>query len=335
MFIQWYNGRRQQKSMEEYARLIMKSNQLCLVGGTIEAAELESLYRKLKPTRQLIAYERALSQFQKENKDMTAYLLQVEPVMKDLVFYYRRKNEMEQAYLAWFIATHAKDCWQNPIIYQTLISFMDHSTIYLRENILQATYRQPDVKWIVKAYEKLTIQNQFHHPKLIQDGLLQFPYDAETLIRELWDQRMVFHPSIVQGVIGYITYKSDSYKEAFYHLLTSESLDLEMQTRLMRYFKNHHYPKVENLLQTMVTDEQATIRIVAVQVLSSYPSENVKKTLKRALTDANWYVRYNASQSLLKMELSEMDVLDIVNGPDTFAKEMLHYHLSEEGRQKI
>lgn len=332
---QWYDRGQQQKIVQKYVHLIVEKGQLCSEDRYTGRAHLEELYIQLKPTKQLIAFERALSQLKKENRDVTAYLIQIEPVIKNLTKYYQRRNQMEQAYFAWFIATHAKDRWQDPLIYQTLISFMDNSTIYLRENILQATYQQPNVKWIVHAYQKLTTNHRFHHPKLIQDGLLQFPYDDKVLMERLWDKRSTFHPSIVQGVIGFITYKSDDYKEAFYELLTKEQLDLELTTRLIRYFKNHHYPEMENLLQSMATDSEDTIRIVVAQVLSAYPSPTAIATLKEALKDANWHVRYNASQSLLKMDVSRMDVLDVVNGQDAYAKEMLHYHLHEEGKTDV
>lgn len=327
VLFQWYNHQRQQKIIEKYVHLISEKGQICRDGGYTGRAHSEKLYIQLKPMHQLIAFERALSQLKKEHTDVTAYLIQIEPAIMNLTKYYQRRNQMEQAYLAWFIATHAKDRWQDPIIYQTLLSFLDNSTIYLRENVLKAMYQQPNVKWIIHAYRILTNNHQFHHPKLIQDGLLQFPYDSEVLAEQLWDKRSTLHPAIVQGIIGFITYQSDRYKEVFYGVLTREQPDLEIKTRLIRYFRNHYYPKAEALLQSMATDKQETIRIVVAQVLSAYPSDSVIETLKDALKDANWHVRHNASQALL-----QMDVPDGVNEQDSHAKEMPYHHLYEKGR---
>lgn len=332
MYARWHGRQSQQRKVEKYVAMIAKKNRLCQEGKNVGGNYLEDLYLELKSTNQLIAFERALSQLKKEDVEIAAYLIQIESVIKNLVLHYQRRNQMEQAYLAWFIATHAKNHWKDSLIYQTLISFMDHSTIYLRENILQATYQQPNVEWILQAYQKVTINHQFHHSKLIQDGLLRYPYDAEVLMEKLWAERTTFHPSIVQGVIGFITYKSDEYKEVFYELLIKEPLELEMKASLIRYFRNHHYSRMESVLQSMATDKQDVIRIVAVQVLSSYPSERAIEVLKGALTDPNWHVRYNAGQSLLKMKVSKNDMLDVVNGQDAYANEMFQYHFSEEGR---
>ena len=42
---------------------------------------------------------------------------------------------------------------------------------------------------------------------------------------------------------------------------------------------------------------------------------------------SNWYIRYNASQSLDQLGVEYLDLLDILSGKDRYAREMLEYRL--------
>lgn len=329
---QKYDMRRQNKLKQQFIMMISEKQNLLLEEQYFDRQHIEVLKNQLVNLNKLISFEKALAHFE-ENEQLPIYLSQLEPVIKSLVIEYQQKDQMEQAYLAKFIATYAaKGKWHHPFIYKTLVAYLENATIYLRENILLATYQQPDSKWIISVFRYLTDNQLFHHPKLIQDGLLNYPYDYDSLIDELWEKRDTFHQPIVLGLIGYITYKSDRYKEVFYQLLQENQLDLEEKIRLIRYFRRHYYEKAESLLLDLANDKQDEIRIVAVNALSKYHSERVISTLKRALTDSNFYVRRNASQSLLEMGVSESELLDVLHGHDRYAKEMLRYHLQLEGR---
>lgn len=332
---QWYDKQRQKKYIRNYHMMISEKQMLLLDEHYFERNHIKVLKDLLKKSNRLIAFEKALSQFE-DTEQMSSYLKQLEPVIRYLVLEYQQRDQMEQAYLARFIAEFgAKGEWHHPLIYKTLVSYLKNATIYLRENVLAATYQQPDSKWIISVFDYLTENRLFHHSKLIQDGLLTYPYDSDRLIDELWEKHETFQEPIVLGLIGYITFKTGRYKEVFYELLQKDDVNIEVKIRLIRYFKRHPYPKVESVLIYLTKDKQDEIRIVAVHALSEYHSEQVVLTLKQALTDPNFYVRRNASQSLLSMGLSENDLIDVLHGQDRFAKEMLRYHLQAEGREFV
>lgn len=98
----------------------------------------------------------------------------------------------------------------------------------------------------------------------------------------------------------------------------------------MRYFRKHPYDKAEHLLISFTTDYQDVLRIVATQVLSAYQSEQVVQTLRNALSDSNWHVKQNASESLVVMEVSATMVDDIITSDDQFVKEIFSYHFNKE-----
>ena len=53
------------------------------------------------------------------------------------------------------------------------------------------------------------------------------------------------------------------------------------------------------------------------------------EVLKGALSSRNWYVRYNAAQSLGALGLDYTDLIDIFEGDDRYAEEMLRYRFDQ------
>ena len=56
-----------------------------------------------------------------------------------------------------------------------------------------------------------------------------------------------------------------------------------------------------------------------------FPSKQSKKTLKKNLGNRNWYIRYNSSASLEKLGMTYLDLIDIIEGSDRYASEILRY----------
>ncbi|QMT19151.1 HEAT repeat domain-containing protein (plasmid) [Planococcus maritimus] len=329
---QQYYKKYESVSIERYMKMIVDQNQKVQEEGFLHKEHVAWLSKQLKKTNQLVFFEKALTQLDTKAYQNHAYLKHLEPVVIELAEYHQRSNQMTQAYLAYFIAKCSKGQWEASDIYRNLLSYLNEPTIYLRENVLLAMCQQKNPQWILKVLQFLTRQNLYHQPKLIQDGLLTFPFNSEELTDILWDRHQTFQESIVLGLIGFITIKSPNYKEVFFKKLVQKETTLEVKLQIMRYFKKHHYSKVEQELISLISDKQFAIRIVAASALGSYSSEVVVAALKKALTDSNWYVRKNASLSLLAITPTHEDILEVLNGSDRYAKEMLSYHLGVERR---
>ncbi|MDJ0332942.1 HEAT repeat domain-containing protein [Planococcus sp. S3-L1] len=318
--------------IKRYMKMIVDQNHEIQQDGFLNKEHIDRLSKQLKKTNHLIYFEKALTQLDTQAYENDIYLHQIEPIIIELTAYHQDSNQMNQAYLAYFIAKCSKGQWNAPIIYSRLLSYLDEPTIYLRENVLLAMCQQPNSKWIVEIFLYLTRQNLYHQPKLVQDGLVTYPFDSEELINILWERHQEFQESIVLGLIGFITIKSPNHQELFYKKLIEKETRLEVKLQIMRYFKKHPSPKVEQELISLISDKQDAIRIVAASGLGSYSSEVVVSSLKNALTDSNWHVRKNASLSLLAIIPTQEDILEVLNGSDRYAKEMLSYHLDLERR---
>lgn len=62
---------------------------------------------------------------------------------------------------------------------------------------------------------------------------------------------------------------------------------------------------------------------IAATALSAYPGERTVEILKEALQSPNWYVRFNAAQSLEAFQLSYWELSDVMEGGDRYAREIL------------
>ena len=60
----------------------------------------------------------------------------------------------------------------------------------------------------------------------------------------------------------------------------------------------------------------------------------MKAALIHAVHSANWYVRFNAANSLEALHLDYTDLIDVLSGSDRYAREMIMYRLDFE-RMKI
>ena len=104
---------------------------------------------------------------------------------------------------------------------------------------------------------------------------------------------------------------------------------------MLRYFQNHIYPPVrELLLKYLVSGEQTDLNmiIVSASVLSHYPSEETRQALRKALHHSNWYVRYNAASSLVYLSKDTSVLEDVLQGEDRYAREILNYMLEKKER---
>ena len=59
-------------------------------------------------------------------------------------------------------------------------------------------------------------------------------------------------------------------------------------------------------------------------------------TLKQALHNPNWYVRFNAAKSLEAFHLAYWELGDVMEGSDRYAREILQYQrdLDEARRER-
>lgn len=303
------------------------------LGRVIEESHKKLLNKKLNNVNELIFYVRALDSLRDTGVKLEKYIQENYLVIQELAYKYARKESMSRAFFAYFIFKNPpqKDKEYSPLM-EILISYMDNSTVYCRENVLNALYALGNSQAIENSLQIMNDRQWFHHRKLLSDGLLTFAGDKYDLAERLWNYFQKWDDNIMVSVIQFITAYSSNFKTRFFSVLQSEDVSLDIKLAIMRYYRRYIYKPVEPLLIAYLNDEKEVdenIKIVAAAILDKYPSEETIETLKRALNHRNWYLRYNAALSLVNLKVDIERLQDILEGKDRYAKEILSYMIEQ------
>ena len=66
---------------------------------------------------------------------------------------------------------------------------------------------------------------------------------------------------------------------------------------------------------------------IAGTALASYPGERTVEVMKKALTSSNWYIRFNAAKSLESFQLTYLELSDVIESNDRYAREIMQYQV--------
>ena len=324
----------QKKTERFWEQEILQQISLLKKEGQINPLHQKKIESSLRNTQNLVAFGSALERVKKQDPEgLLSYGEFSLRSIQAIASRYKKKESMERAYFAYLVSQYPP-CGdqQYPPLIEILISFLEDSTVYCKENVLKALYTLGNIQAVENALQVFQNQGWFHHQKLLADGLLTFTGDKEALAERLWSHYKDWNEVLMLSVIQFITGFSENYKEEFMPLLSQEETGMEIRLAILRYYRRHRYEPVYPLLLQYVREEEEpdTVKIVAAFVLARYPGKDTIEVLKKALSHPNWYVRYNAADSLVTMGVSEEGLQDIFAGDDRYAKEILRYKLEEK-----
>lgn len=294
------------------------------------------LLKKLTRVRELIAFDQALEILYKEAPDeVQTYLRKIESVFVALGNRYSRKNEIQMTYFPYIIARYHLFYGEDlPQINRLLVDLLKKPSVYCRENALNAIYSIGISENVTDALKIIDDSGYYHNKKLLTDGLMTFAGDKKELNERLWDHLPSFSLNIRLAILDYIRFSSGDYQERMLRLL-SEDHDSEVHYCAIRYLGKYPYePAYEQLMKYAEHEDETRWEYTSITCfsLASYPGERTVAALKKNLSSRNWYVRLNASQALEKLGLEYADFVDIFEGDDRYAGEMMRYRFD---RQKL
>ena len=302
----------------------------------VQGSHLKLVVRQLRNTEELIAYYNALfsGQCALNEEELNIYFSACRSIFPELAMLYQKRNSMERAFFAYVVSV----CFQYGDNFpdqtsEILLSYLEDSTIYCRERVLEALYSIGDSQAVEQAFEYISAREWYHNSRLISDGLQKFRGDKRELVLRLWKHYGEWEEEVMIGVLQFATNVSGSFRKEFYQELTDPNVPSEIRLALMRYFRRYPDQKSEEYLIKLLCrlgKESDAFSIVAASALSSFPSENVKAALKKAMHDQNWYVRRNAAMSLQRIGITKQDEEEIRESRDRYACEMLDYIVGKE-----
>lgn len=293
----------------------------------------QKLFWYMRRTENLMVFNEVMSvKILTRPQEVRTFFLEHPAEIRALAREYGRKPAMERAFFAYVVASfHPPLEEEHDPLVETLLGYLDSSTVYCRENVLSALYTLGSGQGVEHVYSILSEWGWFHSPKLLSDGMMRFAGDKEALVRRLWQHRREWDEDLVTAIVQFAAMlPGDAFAQPFLDALEQERLPLELRFSLVRYFQHHPSPQAEPLLLRLIEahpGEQGQLAIAAAASLSAYESPAARQTLKTALHSRNWHIRYNAAASLGRLGLAGDELEAIRSTGDRYAMEMLDYAL--------
>ena len=298
--------------------------------GAVSERHLRFMERRLRRVNGMAAFDAALERLCVRRPELTrSYLTALNGVTITLAEDYCRRDEIAAAYFPYIIKKYqllggADDA----PLKEVLLKLLNEPSIYCRENAMQALYTSGDAQIIVRALRIIDASSLYYNTKLLADGLLNFNGDKTQLAEALWAAFEDFKVWMQVTILNYFRFSSGAHCERVLALLNDGARDDELRFSCLRYLGRYPYPPAyADLLRYATPSENARWEYAAIasSVLASYPGAETAAVLKRNLYHPNWYIRFNASKSLEQLGFGYRDLIDVIEGNDRYASEILRY----------
>lgn len=308
------------------------------VSNTETVTDTAFFIKKLSRVQQLLLFHEAVQNLLADNKkhdSVMKWLHDNRAVFTAIGNVYKKRSSMEQSFYAYFVGEyHFCGSSQEDAIVKLMLIFVIQPSIYCRENALYALYASGEADIVVKAFTLMNRHNVQHSRKLISDGLLEFTGDKLELTEKIWDCWEEFSPHYQVAFIDFTRMVTDCFCERYMNILQSEA-EREVKFAVIRYYRRYYYPDAAEILQNHIEKwnrDDWEFAAISASTLENYPSERTIRALTQGMNSENWYVRDNASDSLIKIADTKRleKILDEIQ--DTYGKEMLIYKM--DSREK-
>lgn len=326
--------RAKDKRLDRYSRRFMKKVSKAMEEQTVPDRHRKYLSRKMKRLRNLMAFDKTLEQLYAQDPGQAeAYIRQLLPVFARLTLVYGKKPSVQAAYFPYLLKKY-RIFYGQPmdIVTDTLLQLVRSPSLYVRENALQAIYSIGSTDCAVNALFILDECRCYHHPKMITDGLLCFAGDARQLGEQLWACFPRFSSRMQLIIVDYFRFSSPEYGRQILALLTADPIEEELAFRCIRYFGKYAYGPAYPVLMALTEKYRGSHWIytaILASALVRYPADQTVAVLKELLHHPNWHVRFNASQSLIDLGLFYTDMIDVFEGQDRYAGEIMRYRFDQ------
>lgn len=327
------------KRLHHYSRRFIQIVRQVIEDRAVTEAHCKYLSQKLKKINHLMAFDKTLEElFARDPEQIKDYIGQLSPVFIYLTLEYQKKSEIQAAYFPYII--HKYKVFQNQpisIVMDTMLELVHSPSLYVRENALQAIYSIGDLECTVNALWMIDRSGYYHHPKMITDGLLNFSGDTKQLGERLWDQFDRFSGRMQRVIVDYFRFSSPDHQERILELLTSRCVDDEIAYSCIRYLGKYAYPPAYPVLTDIVEkcrNDQWICTAITASTLAGYPGDRTVAMLKELLHNPNWHVRFNASQSLMALGVYYTDMIDVFEGRDRYAGEIMRYRFDQKNMKE-
>lgn len=330
------NGRdhRLKENVEKYDMIIKGALDEIREGRKVPARHYRRMERVLSSTLGLMTVEAALVRHvEYGNEAAVEYLKSLGPIFIRLAKKYEKRENLQAAYFAYFIADEKfKGCLPAKELQRILIAYAAKDSFFCRVNAMRALYAFGDAKSIADAVTICDRKDAFFHAKVLQDGLLTYHGNSDELISILLKRYNSFNEATQLVILNYIRFESDKYRDTMLEIMENEENEKELRLAAIRYLGKYPDERARRTLIKFASDKNCVnwdYTAVSASALAKYPGKDVTDVLVEAMLSPNWHVRNNASKSLQARGMRYSQVADKVKN-DKYADEMLRYRLKDD-----
>ena len=308
-------------------------------GKTVSAKHIKYLCKKLDRTAGITAFDRALENvFAKEPDMAQKYLVDTFSVFEYLTQRYISKDTIKIAYFPYILHKYnILNHRDGEKVLSVLLELLRSVNVYCRENTLKALYgmQRPDV--VVASLKIIDKNLSFHHAKLVCDGLVGYKGDTEKLKEMLFENFNAYSVKMQLNILNYFRFGNVRSDKEMLEILTNEKADCELRFSAIRYFEKFPVEEVEDILHAIAENRDGRIweyQAIASSALKSYPGDVTFRILVENLSSSNWHVRQNSAISLEKLGYTYHDLINVFDGNDRYAREIMRYRLDKRNAEK-
>ena len=359
MRLRLYTGKRR---MKKHRNMIVRQLENLLRGRPIDPDHRKQLLRIMGKAPLLPLFSDALDAVKKEvleegliiptsdgdgfvrvsrrdgERCLERYVAYLAAISEALFEAYRKKDYTVYTYYIFFLRKHGlMKHVINPTVSAYLNDLLENGDVRVCDNVMQAIYTAGDPRLVMQALRIVDGKETFIHPKLISDGLLGYEGDVMALQALLLEERTRFSVQMQVNILNYIRFSSGAHCERILEILLDEEEDDEVRYACIRYFGKYHYEPVYPILRDYVNadySENKEYCLISLTALRNYPGEETVALLTKNLRSTNWYIRYNAAESLNALGVEYGELVDIFDGRDGYARDILQFQFDRRNAKE-
>ena len=319
---------------QKFEKLIYDEIEKIKSGERVLQKHKDFLCKKLNRTAGITAFDKALEKIYKnKSKEVEKYLVDTFSVFEHLTHRYISKDTIKIAYFPYILHKYnILKHYESERLTDALLGLLRSVNVYCRENTIKAIYSMQNPDMAVSALKVLDTNLTFHHPKLICDGLLNYKGDKAILKVKLFGAFRNLSLQMRVNILNYFRFGNVRCDDEMLKLLKNEKENNEIRFSAMRYFEKFPNEDARPILQNLAENLEGRTweyQTIATSALKSYPDDVTFRILVKNLSSSNWHVRQNSAISCEKLGYTYHDLINVFDGDDRYAREMMRYHLDK------
>lgn len=324
---------------KKFEKIIMEEIDKLKNGKEISENHKKYLCKRLDKSGGITAFDKALEGiFEKQTDYTEKYLVETFSVFEYLTHRYISKDTLKIAYFPYILHKYnILKHYESERLTGALLDLLRSVNVYCRENTLKALYsmQRPDV--VVLALKIIDKNLSFHHPKLICDGLFLYKGDKDVLKDKLFEGFKDFSVQMKVNILNYFRFGNVRCDDQMLSILKNEKENNESRFSAIRYFEKFPLEEARPVIYEFAENEEGRTweyQAIATSALKSYPGDVTFRILVKNLSSSNWHIRQNSAISCEKLGYTYHDLINVFDGNDRFAREIMRYRLDRRNAEE-